>query len=72
VDEECQKASDAVQRHGVTWPVTCDGLGLEGDLARAYNVQGTPSYFVIAPDGRLHAKHLRSGRRQLLLCSGDN
>ncbi|HZS04391.1 MAG TPA: methyltransferase domain-containing protein [Blastocatellia bacterium] len=54
VDEEAKPFEDAVSKHGLTWPQVRDGK--DGQIAKLFNVQGTPAYFVLNREGKIAAK----------------
>lgn len=53
VDTDCERAGAIVERFQLAWPQVCEGSGFEGEIAHRYNIQSTPVYFVIAPDGTI-------------------
>lgn len=67
IDDDCAKAVDVARGQGVTWPVVCEGKGLDGNIARLYSVDGTPTYFLIGRDGRIAAKRFAGENLEAIL-----
>ena len=40
----------------IDWPQICDGQGFESDLAKRFNIRGTPRFYLLDRDGRIAAK----------------
>lgn len=64
VDKVCDRARDAVQKHGLSWPQFCDGKALRGEITQAYNVDVTPTYYVIGRDGLIAGKRVQAEELQ--------
>jgi peroxiredoxin len=47
----CASVRQVVAQHATPWPQTCDSEANPGQLARLYNADDTPAYFVIDRDG---------------------
>lgn len=58
VDQKCGLAAATARENHASWPHVCDGRGLDGELPRLFNARGTPSYYLISPDGRIAAKRV--------------
>jgi arsenite methyltransferase len=56
LDEEAKAFQEVVDKHGMTWPQVRDGK--DGQIARLFNVQGTPAYYVLDREGKIAAKGL--------------
>jgi peroxiredoxin len=56
VDTVCDRAREAVQRNGLSWPQACDGKAMRGEMAHLLNVEATPTYYVIDRDGFILGK----------------
>ena len=54
IDEDARAFQGAVSKHGLIWPQIRDGK--DGQIAKLFNVQGTPASFVINREGRIAAK----------------
>ena len=57
LDEEAKPFEDAVSGKGLTWPQIRDGK-----IAKLYNLQGTPAYFILSREGKIAAKGLPGGK----------
>lgn len=62
VDAVCAKAAAAVELHALTWPQLCDGKGLGGEVARLYNADVTPTYYVLDAGGRIVGKKIEAAK----------
>ena len=51
IDSSCDRARESVQRHGLTWPQICEGKALHGQVTHLFNVEATPTYYVIDRQG---------------------
>jgi peroxiredoxin len=60
VDTVCDRAREAVQRHGLSWPQVCDGKAMKGEIAHLYNVDVTPSYYVLDRNGLILGKKVQA------------
>jgi arsenite methyltransferase len=56
LDEEAKAFQDVVDKHGLAWPQVRDGK--DGQIARLFNVHGTPAYYVLNREGKIAAKAL--------------
>ena len=56
MDDDKTKVDRFVAEKGVAWPQLCDGKADEGEVAKLYNVQGTPDIWVIDRAGKIHAR----------------
>jgi hypothetical protein len=62
-DEEEAPVKQAIARLGIPWDQLFDARGGEGPLWTQFNVDGTPSFYVFDPEGRIVAK--RASVKQL-------
>lgn len=53
VDENVARAEQVVKEKGMTWPQLIDGKGFDGDIPQTYNVDGTPTVFILDRVGRI-------------------
>jgi peroxiredoxin len=67
VDKVCDRAREAVQKHGLSWPQLCDGKALKGEIMVAYNVDVTPTYYVIGRDGLIAGKRVQAEELQAFI-----
>jgi peroxiredoxin len=51
IDTACDRARETVQRHGLSWPQVCEGKALHGQVPHLFNVDVTPTYYVIDRQG---------------------
>lgn len=56
LDDEKKKVDRFVAEKGISWPQLCDGKADEGEVAKLYNVQGTPDIWVIDRAGNIVAR----------------
>ncbi len=61
LDDEKSKVDRFVAEKSIFWPELCDGKADEGQVAKLYNVQGTPDIWVIDRAGNIAAR-LRSAK----------
>lgn len=52
-DDDPDTAASYFEQNGGEWPVVLDG---DGGVAVGYGVSGVPETYLVAPDGRVHAK----------------
>ena len=45
-----------VRLKAIDWPQICDGQGFDSDLAKRFNVRGTPRFYLIDRNGTIAAK----------------
>jgi hypothetical protein len=43
----------------VVWAQVCDGKGKDGEIPKLFNVQGTPTLYLLSRDGKIAAKRVR-------------
>ena len=58
LDESVAPVEKMVAEKGMDWPQIAEGKGHDSRIARAFNVHGTPTYFVIDRRGRIAARDL--------------
>jgi len=56
VDINLARADQTIKAKGMTWPQLADGKGFDGSVPTAYRINGTPTLFVIDPEGKIAAK----------------
>lgn len=56
LDEQPRDVDRFVSEKSVFWPEICDGKSDEGEIAKLYNVTGTPDIFVIDRSGEIAAR----------------
>jgi peroxiredoxin len=56
LDEDLNKLKEYVASEGLAFPVLFDGKGWKNDIVHAYEVNATPTYALISPDGNLMGK----------------
>jgi len=56
LDDEPGKVERFVAQKGIFWPEVCDGKTDAGEIAKLYNVEGTPDLYVIDRDGNIAAR----------------
>ncbi|MPY86958.1 MAG: methyltransferase domain-containing protein [Luteitalea sp.] len=56
VDRNCDRTRKMIADRSLDWPQVCDGGGFEGELARAFSVDGTPTQYVLNREGRIVSK----------------
>jgi len=54
LDEEAKAFQEAVNNRSLTWPQVRDGK--DGQIAKLFNAQGTPGYYLIDREGKIAAK----------------
>jgi arsenite methyltransferase len=54
LDEEAKAFQEAVNRHGLAWPQVRNGK--DGQIAKLFNAQGTPTYYLLDREGKIAAK----------------
>jgi predicted methyltransferase len=54
LDDEAKAFQDAVAAKSLAWPQIRDGK--DGQIAKLFNIQGTPSYYVLNREGKIAAK----------------
>jgi hypothetical protein len=64
IDSACDLARGTVQRRGLSWPQICEGKALRGQVPHLFNVDVTPTYYVIDRQGvivgrKVQAEELR-------------
>lgn len=59
LDDDCDAARAMIAEKNMAWQHTCEGDWNNSKIAQLYNVMSIPSTFLIAPDGKIAAKHLR-------------
>ena len=53
LDEDKSAAQRAIAQRSIFWPQVCDGKAEKGEIARQYNVQGTPVLLLIDRSGNI-------------------
>ena len=56
LDEDKAEVDRFVADKEIFWPEICDGKADEGEVAKLYNVQGTPDLWVIDRAGKIAAR----------------
>ncbi len=59
LDDDCGAARAMIAKKNMAWQHVCESGWNDSKIAQLYNVMGIPSTFLIAPDGKIAAKHLR-------------
>jgi arsenite methyltransferase len=54
LDEEANAFQEAVNKHSLAWPQVRDGK--DGQIAKLFNAQGTPTYYLLDQEGKIAAK----------------
>jgi len=54
LDEEANAFKEAVNKHSLVWPQIRDGK--DGQIAKLFNVQGTPASYLLDREGKIAAK----------------
>src|SRR5262249_60592707 len=54
LDEEAKAFQEAVNRRSLAWPQVRDGK--DGQIAKLFNAQGTPTYYLLDREGKIAAK----------------
>lgn len=57
LDTDLKVLRKMVGGRGITWPQICDGRGFESELAKLFNVHGTPKFFLLDRNGAIAARH---------------
>ena len=60
LDEDLKLVKEMVTSKGISWPQVSDA---DKTLQKLYNIKGTPSYYLLDPDGKIVAKDLPSFKR---------
>lgn len=58
LDESVEPVEEMVAEMGMDWPQIAEGEGFESEIVRAFNVRGTPTYFLLDRQGRIAARDL--------------
>lgn len=53
LDTDLKALRDVLIQKGITWPQICDGQAFKSDLAKLFNVHGTPKFFLLDRDSRI-------------------
>jgi peroxiredoxin len=56
IDGSVKNAEQTIKEKGMTWPVIADGKGFDGELPLKYNIDGTPTVFLLDRQGRIVAR----------------
>jgi len=56
LDEDQGAAGRTIAQKSIFWPQICDGKGEQGEIAKLYNVQGTPVLLVVDRAGNIAAR----------------
>lgn len=56
LDTDLNALHRLVREKAIDWPQICDGRGFESDLAKRFNVRGTPRFYLLNRDGKIAAK----------------
>ena len=67
VDANCDDTRLTSLKHGLSWPQVCDGMALKGKVARLYNVETTPTYYVLGRDGLIVGKKVQAEELQAVV-----
>jgi arsenite methyltransferase len=65
LDEDAKAFQDAASQHGLTWPLVRDGK--DGQIAKLFNVQSTPAYYVLDREGKIAAKALPGAKLKVTI-----
>jgi arsenite methyltransferase len=60
LDEEAKAFQEAVSKHELAWPQVRDGK--DGQIARLFNVHGTPAYYLLNREGKIAAKSIPAAK----------
>ena len=60
MDTELKPVQEMVAQKRMQWQQVCDGKGLDGELPKLFNVEGTPTHYVLDRKGTIAAKKLSS------------
>jgi thioredoxin-related protein len=58
MDTELKPVQELVAQKSIHWQQVCDGKGFDGELAKLFNVQGTPTHYLLDRKGRIVGKKL--------------
>lgn len=53
LDKDLEKLKAYVEKNNIRFPVLFEGKAWDNELANAYMVNSTPSFFIISPEGEL-------------------
>jgi hypothetical protein len=56
IDADKKAFERMVAAKKITWPQILDGKSGDGQVARLFNLRGTPMLYLIGPDGKIAAK----------------
>jgi hypothetical protein len=56
IDTDRKAFESMVAAKKMTWPQLMDGKGAEGQVPRLFNLRGTPTLYLIDPEGKIAAK----------------
>jgi hypothetical protein len=58
MDTELKPVQEMVAQKNMNWPQVCDGKGFDGELPKLFNIQGTPTYYLLDRKGHIAGKKL--------------
>jgi peroxiredoxin len=58
MDTELKPVQELVAQKGIQWQQVCDAKGFDGELPKLFNVQGTPTHYVLDRKGKIAGKRL--------------
>ncbi len=64
IDANCDDARLTAIKYGLSWPQICEGKAMKGEIARMYNVDTTPTYYVLGRDGLIVGKKVQGEELQ--------
>lgn len=67
VDTACDRARETARKHGLTWPQVCEGKALKGEVTRLFNVDATPTYYVLDREGVIIGKKVQAEELQRIV-----
>jgi peroxiredoxin len=56
IDVSVPRVDRTIREKGMTWPILADGNGFDGQIPRAYHIQGTPDLFIVDRNGKILAR----------------
>jgi len=59
-----ERIKKAVEKDSITWPVVSTCKGMDGETALQYKVRGVPTFYLIAPSGKIIDKFVGFSEKQ--------
>jgi hypothetical protein len=56
MDTELKRVQDLVAEKSIPWQQICDGKAFDGELPKLFNVQGTPTHYILDRNGNIAGK----------------